>query len=65
VNNAEWFEDGFFVRPRSKVRGYSNVISIFLASLTHWKPPGVAVLLSVWDANVVAALQNFKRSRAL
>ena len=50
----------FGVRPRSKVRGWSNVITLFLDSLTEWrKPAGIAVILSGVDHDGAAALREF------
>jgi chemotaxis response regulator CheB len=52
--------DGFFARPRTKARGYSDVISIFLHSLAeHRHPPGIAVILSGLDADGAAAVGEF------
>jgi chemotaxis response regulator CheB len=56
-------EDGHFhVQPKSKLRGWSNVVTLFLESLVRWrKPPGVAVILSGLDADGAAALQTFRQ----
>lgn len=54
-------EDGHFgVQPRSSVKGWSNVITLFLKSVSRIKhPAGVAVILSGVDADGSAALQDF------
>jgi chemotaxis response regulator CheB len=54
--------DGFFrVQPRSRLRGWSNVITVFLESLaTSQKHPGIAVILSGLDADGAAALKVFR-----
>ena len=54
-------KDGYFgVRPRSKAKGWSNVITLFLDSLVlSRKPAGVAVILSGCDSDGAAALRNF------
>ncbi len=55
--------DGSFgVQPRSKAFGWSNVITLFLDSLARWRrPPGIAVILSGFDADGAAALRAFHR----
>ena len=54
-------EGSFAVQPRSKPRGWSNVITIFLYSLIHSrKPAGVAVILSGFDSDGSAALRSFR-----
>ncbi|HET9131004.1 MAG TPA: chemotaxis protein CheB [Terriglobia bacterium] len=54
-------EDGSFdVRPKSKVKGWSNVITLFINSLAEWrKPAGIVVILSGMDADGTAALEGF------
>lgn len=48
--------------PKSKTRGFSNVITIFLESLAQLRnPPGVAVILSGLDSDGAAAIAEFKR----
>lgn len=51
----------FRVQPRSKERGWSNVITLFLESLVKSArmPAGVAVILSGLDADGAAALKEF------
>lgn len=52
--------DGYFLlRPRSKVYGFTNVITIFRNSLSHRRHPGIAVILSGLDADGPAALGEF------
>ena len=55
-------KDGYFdVRPRSKVFGWPNVITLFLNSLAAWsKPPGIAVILSGLGDDGAAALRGFE-----
>jgi two-component system, chemotaxis family, protein-glutamate methylesterase/glutaminase len=55
--------DGCFrVRPRSKHYGWSNVITLFLESLIEFRrPPGIAVILSGYDADGAAALAAFRK----
>ncbi|SRR5579883_2030070 len=55
-------EDGYFsVHPRSKFYGWSNVLTLFLESLTRARtPPGIAVILSGIDADGAAALGEFQ-----
>jgi two-component system CheB/CheR fusion protein len=55
--------DGYFgSRPRSKLRGWSNVVTLFLDSLVKFrKPPGIAVILSGLDADGAAALEAFHK----
>lgn len=59
--------DGHFAaRPRSKRRGWSNVITVFLDSLVKSrKPAGVAVILSGMDADGAGALQEFNNQGGL
>lgn len=53
--------DGFFaLRPGSKVRGYSNVITIFLDSLARSRHNGIAIILSGMDEDGAVSLNNFK-----
>ena len=52
--------DGFFTtRPRSKVTGWPNVVTVFLDSLSKSKHRGIAVILSGLDENGSAALRAF------
>jgi chemotaxis response regulator CheB len=51
----------FHLQSRSKVRGWSNVVTLFLQSLARERrPPGVAVILSGLDADGAAALADFR-----
>ena len=54
-------EDGCFrVRPRSRLTGWSNVITLFLESLARRRRPAeVAVILSGMYADGAAALRDF------
>lgn len=54
--------DGYFrIRPRSKPRGWSNVVTLFLESLVkHRIPPGIAVILSGVDSDGAEALTAFR-----
>jgi chemotaxis response regulator CheB len=54
--------DGEFrLRPISKPRGWPNVITIFLESLTrHWDGPLIAVIVSGYDGDGAAALCGIK-----
>jgi chemotaxis response regulator CheB len=56
-------EDGSFdARPKSKLTGWSNVITLFINSLAEWrKPAGIVVILSGLDADGAAALKGFHR----
>jgi chemotaxis response regulator CheB len=55
-------KDGFFsVRPRSKVGGWSNVLTLFLSSLAEGQRRGIAVVLSGLDGDGSAALEAFHR----
>jgi len=54
-------KDGYLlVRPRTKLRGWTDVITVFLKSLaTPRSPASVAVILSGLDADGSAALEKF------
>ena len=55
--------DGYFsIRPRSRVKGWTNVFTVFLESLVKSHHAGIAVVLSGLDANGAAALKHFKES---
>ena len=55
--------DGHFsLRPRSKVWGWTNVVSLFLESLTNSRHQGIAVILSGLDKDGAEALEAFKRN---
>jgi chemotaxis response regulator CheB len=52
--------DGFFAtRPRSKVTGWPNIVTVFLDSLSKSRHRGIAVILSGLDENGSAALRAF------
>jgi chemotaxis response regulator CheB len=52
--------DGTFnTRPRSKVTGWPNIVTVFLDSLSKSKHRGIAVILSGLDENGSAALRAF------
>ena len=52
--------DGSFrTRPRSKVTGWPNIVTVFLDSLAKSKHDGIAVILSGLDENGSAALRAF------
>jgi chemotaxis response regulator CheB len=54
--------DGLFTsQPRTKKHGWTNVISLFIASLTGSRHPGIAVILSGMDEDGTAALKQFKQ----
>jgi two-component system, chemotaxis family, protein-glutamate methylesterase/glutaminase len=56
-------DDGYFyLGPRSQPRGLSNVITLFLESMTRWRtPPGVVIILSGLYGDGSSALQQFQR----
>ena len=56
--------DGEFrLRPISKPRGWSDVITVFLHSLTqHWKGKLIAVIVSGYDGDGAAALCGIKEA---
>ena len=49
------------LQPRTMRRGWSNVVTIFLASLTRSNHPGIAVILSGMDEDGSAGLKAFKQ----
>lgn len=51
----------FSVRPQSKPKGFSNVLTVLLASLAKSKHRSVAVILSGIDADGSAALRAFRK----
>ena len=52
---------GFHLAPISKPRGWPDVITVFLRSLTeHWKGQIVAVIVSGYDGDGAAALAGIK-----
>lgn len=54
--------DGSFTsQPRAKVHGWTNIISVFLSSLTRSRHRGVAVILSGMDEDGAEALKLFKQ----
>ncbi|HEY7417459.1 MAG TPA: chemotaxis protein CheB [Ktedonobacteraceae bacterium] len=48
-------------QPRTVNRGWSNVVTLFLASLTQSSHPGIAVILSGMDKDGAAGLKDFKQ----
>ena len=57
--------DGEFrLKPISKPRGWPDVITVFLRSLTqHWDGKLIAVIVSGFDCDGAAGLSGIKRSR--
>jgi chemotaxis response regulator CheB len=53
-------DGSFALRRRPKVLGWSNVVSVFLESLTESNHPGIAVILSGMDEDGANALKAFK-----
>jgi len=54
-------DDEFHLKPISKPRGWSDVITIFLRSLTeHWDGKLIAVIVSGFDGDGAAALCGIK-----
>jgi two-component system CheB/CheR fusion protein len=55
------WKNGLTVHPRPKTRGFSNVFTVFLNSLSENKcPPGVAIILSGLDDDGAGALRTFR-----
>lgn len=56
--------DGHLVlQPRSKTRGFSNVITLFMMSLANSRlHPGIAIILSGIDADGAAAMKAVKEN---
>jgi two-component system chemotaxis response regulator CheB len=55
------FDGEFRLRPISKPRGWPDVITVFLHSLTrHWKGKLIAVIVSGYDGDGAAALCGIK-----
>ena len=54
--------DGEFrLKPTSKLRGWPDVITVFLRSLTaHWDGQLIAIILSGYDGDGAAALHGIK-----
>lgn len=55
-------DDHFSLCPRSKLWGWTNVISVFLESLAKSRHKGVAVIFSGLDKDGAEALAEFKRN---
>lgn len=56
-------QDGHFsVQPRTKTRGWNDVFTLFLNSLSESRHPGIAVVLSGVDGDGAAALRQFQSS---
>lgn len=57
------FEDEFRLKPISKPRGWPDVITVFLRSLTlHWGGKLIAVIVSGYDGDGAAALCGIKEA---
>src|SRR5665811_942804 len=55
--------DEFRLKPISKPRGWPDVITVFLRSLTrHWNGPLIAVIVSGYDGDGAAALRGIKEA---
>lgn len=54
-------DNHFSVRPRSKLKGWTNVFTVFLESLTKSHHAGIAVVLSGLDEDGSVALRTFKQ----
>ena len=55
--------DEFHLKPISKVKGWPNVITLFLLSLTkHWDGKLIAVIVSGYDSDGAEALREIKES---
>jgi chemotaxis response regulator CheB len=55
------FEGAFRLKPISKPRGWPDVITVFLRSLTkHWDGKLIAVIVSGYDGDGAAALCGIK-----
>ena len=54
-------DGAFALKPRTKLRGWSNVVTMFLNSLIESRHAGIAVILSGMDADGTEALKAFKR----
>jgi chemotaxis response regulator CheB len=54
-------DDVFHLKPISKPRGWPDVITVFLRSLTqHWDGKLIAVIVSGYDGDGAAALRGIK-----
>lgn len=57
------FNGEFHLKPISKLRGWPNVITLFLLSLTkHWGGKLIAVIVSGYDSDGAEALREIKES---
>lgn len=54
-------DGAFALHPRKKLRGWANVVSLFLDSLTESQYGKIAVILSGMDADGAEALKAFQR----
>jgi chemotaxis response regulator CheB len=55
------FDGEFRLRPISKPRGWPDVITVFLRSLTeHWEGKLIAVIVSGYDGDGTASLSGIK-----
>jgi chemotaxis response regulator CheB len=56
-------DDAFRLEPISKPRGWPDVITVFLRSLTqHWDGKLIAVIVSGYDGDGAAALRGIKEA---
>jgi chemotaxis response regulator CheB len=56
-------DDEFRLKPISKPRGWPDVITIFLRSLTqHWEGKIIAVIVSGYDGDGAEALRSIKEA---
>lgn len=54
-------DGSFHMRPRSKLHGWPNLLSIFLESMTRSGHPGIAVILSGMDSDGAQAMMKLKQ----
>jgi len=54
-------DNHFQVGPRTKLRGWPNLVSVFVESMSRSHHPGIAVILSGMDANGAASLMKLKQ----
>ena len=56
-------DDEFRLKPISKPRGWPDVITVFLRSLTqHWEGKIIAVIVSGYDGDGAEAMRNIKEA---
>jgi chemotaxis response regulator CheB len=57
------FNNEFRLKPISKPRGWPDVITVFLHSLTqHWEGKVIAVIVSGYDGDGAEALSSIKKA---